>query len=526
MGKGAKNVRVKKSADRKKISEKIPKISRPEENLEQLMRQKEEIEALLSSLEDAYSEASILEEDYNDIKLKNEKKLEDTSKKIDILTRKQEAAKGPETRPSPQRLALARMTRPQVELPVIEEIEEEEPAAEEKPRKEKKERAVTSIGPSVSQEDLKQLEVDLAEKIKDMVEGIGAKVTEKDLLEMKNTFAKFEADIDKMKAQVEAVREGKKADEEKIQRVAEGVAEIRAMVYGREASVKDLEIRMEKTMDVLRRLEPEKIVMELGRRDKEMGNQNLRLTKIEETTKEFGEMLKKIETLLRNVGSLEHVINVSNEASEKLMVMENIQRSNQKMLDKIQGIYAELSKRMEEFVLYRAKQDRVEDLMNDLMKNADELSTKAAYFITKDDLESFKASMQTATPSYSEPGESQSISSQKEEIEMLMKTIEDEFKSRAISKEEYEKMKNANLAKLKELENKAGKIPSPVPAPQKGIKPVKPAKTERKADEAKMTKETKSKNEMMLKDLEDTYKKGFISKEAYEKTKKMILGKR
>lgn len=520
MGKVAKNYRVKNIRKKKGVSEKTSKISQPDESLEQLMRHKEEIEALLSSLEDAYSEASILEEDYNDIKSKNEKKLEDINKKIDTLARKQEATIEPEVRPAPVRIA-----KPQVALPVIEEIEEEPspPAAEEKPKKEKKEKAVTSI----SQEDLKKLEVDLAEKIKDMVEGIGAKVTEKDLLEMKNTFAKFEAEIDRMKAQVEAVKEGKKSEEEKIQRVAEGVAEIRTMVYGREASAKEQEIRMEKTTDVLRRLEPEKIIMELSRRDKEIGNQNLRLTRIEETTKEFGEMLKKIERLLQNIGSLEHVINISNEASEKLMMMENIQRSNQKMLDKIQGIYAELSKRMEEFVLYRAKQDRIDDLMNDLMKSVDELSTKAAYFITKDDLEAFKASIQTAAPAYSEPGESHSFSSQKEEIELLLKTLEDEFKSRAISKEEYEKMKKANLAKLKELEDKTGKkLPPLPPAPEKEIKPLKPAKTERKTEGIKVTKETKSKNEMMLKDLEDTYKKGFISKEAYEKTKKMILGKR
>jgi hypothetical protein len=520
-------VRVKKRVE-KKISEKTPKISPPPESLDQLVHQKEEIEALLSSLEDAYSEASILEEDYNDIKLKNEKKLDDINKKIDVQSRKQQAERAPVIE-APAMKAPVAVARPQVRIPVIEESEEEiSPVVEEKPKKGKasKKDDDEENATIVSQEDLKKLEVDLAEKIKDMVEGIGAKVTEKDLLEMKNTFAKFEAEIDKMKAQVEAAKEGKRLDEEKIQRVAEGVAEIRTLVYGREASAKEQEIKMDKTADLIRKLEPEKIIMEIGRRDKEIGNQNLRMTKLEDTTKEFGEMLQRIEKLLLNIGSLEHVIKISNEASEKLMYMENIQRNNQKMFDKIQGIYAELSRRMEEFVLYKAKQDRVDDLMNDLMKNFDDINTKAAYFVTKEDLESFKSNLQSqfaaAAPS---SGRTDEASSQKEEIEMLIKTLDDEFKNRTISKDEYEKMKKANLAKLKELENGANK-PAPALPPAKEIRQEKPAKPVKKPDEPKLTKETKNRNDMMMKDLEDTYKKGFISKDAYERTKKMILGKR
>ncbi len=105
---------------------------------------------------------------------------------------------------------------------------------------------------------------------------------------------------------------------------------------------------------------------------------------------------------------------------------------------------------------------------------------------------------------------------------MLMKSLEEEFKGVAISKEEYEKMKNANLAKLKEIEGKIkeaekGKV---LGAIKEGKPEGKPKKIERG-----IPPEEKGKEEMLLKDLEETFKKGFISKEAYEKTKKMILRK-
>ena len=488
----------------------------PSESLDSLLHQKEEIEALLSSLEDAYSEAAILEDDYNDIKSKNEKKLEEISRKIDIVSSRQI----PKSEPAVKAPVISK-------LPVFEE--EEAPAASEEKPAEKPKRGKIKVEGGIGAEDLEKLEVDLAGKIKEMVEEIGTKVTEKDLLEMKSNFAKYEAEIDKMKAQVEAVREGKRLDEEKSQRVIEGLAELRTMVYSKEASSKEQEIRVEKVMDMIGKLEPEKISLEIGRRDKEISNLGLRASKLEETTKEFGEILRRIETLLRNIGSLEHVIRISSEASEKLMSMEDIQRSNQKMLDKIQGIYAELSKRMEEFMLYRAKQDRLEDLLNESMKSLDELTTRSAYFVTKDDLESFRAgvqsSIQSAQAAAMVSSGSSGMDSEKEEIEMLLKTLEDEFRSKVISKGEYEKMKNANMAKLREIEEKAKKSPQITPVKESKQPPVQEKKPEKKPAEKPERKE-KAKNDMLLKDLEDTFRKGLISKEAYEKTRKMILGKR
>jgi len=521
----AKKVRTKKKEPVKKISVKqtsvraLPKKAMPQESLEQLMRQKEEIEALLSSLEDAYSEASILEADYDDIKSKNEKKLGEINKKIEVLSKSQPES-APDEEPIP---TLARAARPRVEIPVIEETEEAPPAGT-RPKKDKKEKPSAAVG----QDDIEKLQIDLAEKIKQMVEDIGAKVTDKDLMEMRNSFAKFDAEVDKMKAQVEAVKESRRVDDDKIQRIVEGLAEVRTMLYGREASTKEQEIKTEKMIDIMGKLEPEKILLEMGKRDKEISNQALRVNKLEETSREFGEMLKRIEMLLRNIGSLEHVIKISTEASQKMMEMQNIQRSSQKMSDKIQGMYAELSKRMEEFMLYRAKQDRVDDMLNDVLKNLDELNTKVAYFVTKDDMDSFRVSMQSsiaAASAYSPSGVSDETASQKEEIGMLLKTLEDEFKSRIISKEEYEKMRNANLAKLKDLGVKGDARPVPLPPVKAAKEKAAPVKAE-KAKEPVLTKEVKSRNEMLLKDLEDTYKKGFISKEAYEKTKKMILGKR
>lgn len=537
MGKKVKRGSTENKPKKKDSGKKVSAVPAAGESLEKLIQQKEEIQALLSSLEDAYSEATILEDDYNEIKSKNTKRLEEIEKKIETLKSKEAGtpAKGPSPAPPEPRAALKPSREaPPEEIPaaIPSEPETAPPiVVEEKPKKESpKKTKAKEEKEHVSPDDLKNLELELADKVKEMVEEIGTKLNEKDVLEIKNNFAKSETEIEKMKALVESIKESRKISDEKIQRVVEGLAEIRTMVYGREASTKEQEIKFEKVMDIMNKLEPEKLMMELSKRDKEMSDQKLRMDKLEETTKEFGEMFKRIEKLLKDIGSLENVVKVSNEASEKLMSMQNIETSNRKMLDKIQGIYAELSKRMEEFMLYKAKQSRIEDLVNELLKNLDSVNTKMDFFVTKEDMESFKASVQaSAAPAEATPGVS---SEEKEEVEMLMKSLEEEFKSGVISKEDYEKMKNANLEKLKNMESvKAEGAPVPAaPAPPakeekgeggKGKKEVEPAKEEK----PERTKESGEREDMLLKDLEETFKKGFISKKAYEKTRKMILGK-
>jgi len=500
MGRKAKKSSVKKR--KKGVSGKRHVDVLPQETIGQLLNQKEEIEALLASLEDAYNEATILEEDYEDIKKKNLKRLEEINRKIEMLKSK------PASAPAPVIPASRSAATPPVTTPAA------APKPEITPRVvvEKKKKEVKHVSP----EDLKKLEEEISERFRSMVEEVGARVTEKDVVEIKSTFTKFETEIERMKAMMEALKEGKKVLDEKIQRVTEGLAEIRTMVYGREATAKEWEVKIEKIMDVMNRLEPEKLIVELGKRDKEINDINLKITKLEETNKEFGEMLRRIEKIMRDIGSLENVVKISNEASEKLMNMQTIERNNQKMLEKIQGIYAELSKRMEEFMLYRAKQDRMEDLLNDVLKNLDDINTKIAHFVTKEDLESLRMGMGTAPLSATEEGEDLNI--QKEEIKTLLKSIEEEFRSGVITKEEYEKAKKANLEKLKEIEKRMTGAENKGGAGEEKPAPVKPVPEEK-------TPERKEREEALLKDLEETFKKGFISKEAYEKTKKMILGK-
>ncbi len=497
----------------KGIKKKTPEAG-DKESLEHLLHQKEEIETLLTSLEDAYSEASIMEEDYQHVKKKNEERLAEINKKIEKLK-----AKGVKEKPKPAAPPPTPAVAPPA-APVMVVKEEKKPPK--KPKEEKK-----------FQKLMEDFETKITGKIKDVVAAAKAEESSKDVTDVRARVEKFEIDVEKLKAVVETIKEGRKMVDEKVQRVTESMGELRSIIYQREASLKEEEVKIGKIMDSVSQVDPEKIVMEMKKRDREMSNQGMKIERMGRVIDALNETINRLKNVMVNIGSLESVINSSKKVAKNLQDMDTMKNNLEKSADRVQSIYAELSERMEEFLLYRTKQDRMEDLVNELMRSVDDMNTKLSKFITRDDLEAFRQTFKPAGGA-EEAGKDvvNELQIQKEEIKMFIKTLEDEYKNKRMSKEEFEKAKQANLDKLNEIEIKikeAEAAPSaPAAAPEaKAEEPKTGTKAEEKPKieplPPKSPEVKKKRKEALLKDLEDTFKKGFISKEAYERTKKMIL---
>jgi len=515
-----------------KTRRKSPKGMTPKESLEHLLHQKEEIETLLSSLEDSYNEAAITDEDYEHVKEKNEEKLAEINKKIEKLR-----ASGTEEKTKPR--APAPAPAPVISAPVTPPAYTKRPAEVVKKVVKEVKKPVAKAAKAVERgEDIKNImkdmETKISESVRDVIEAAKVEESGKELKDIRVKLDRLEVDTEKLKAVVETIKEGRNVFDEKIQRVTDSVAELRSIVYQREAALKDQEVKVSKLLDAVSHVEPEKIAVEMKRRDKIVSEQGIKIEKMARTIETLNETMRRLRNVLANLGSLENVVKVSNTVNQTLQEMQTLRDNMEKSADRIQSIYVELSERMEEFLLYRTKQDRMEDLVNELMRNVDEMNTKLSKFVTRDDLEAFRQSIQASAGAPAGGGaDVDELQIQKEEIKMLLQTLEDEYRSKRISKEEYETAKKANMDKLDGIERKikeaeTGQASAPAgqmkpPSETSGITKEAGEKPEIKVPPPTSEKTKKERQEALLKDLEDTFKKGFISKDAYEKTKKMIL---
>ena len=491
----------------------------------ELIKRKEEIETLLASLEDEYREATVSEKSYKEIKHKNLEKLEEVKKRIEEM---QKAAEGHAFAPPPQTI----QAKVQTLEPSLEASEESET-------------------PTRTVEKSKPLSV------------VITPVTKEEFEEATKDLKKLMIDVEKMKTLVESIKEVRAGTEEKIQRLTESVGEIRSMAFQKEAEIGEIETKFEKLNEMVQELKPEKIARELGKRDKEIGTHEARLEKLEIKTEDVLKRTKEIQNILENIGNLENIINVSKNVAEKTAKIDKSVKEIERLSDKVEKLYVELSKKLEEFTIYKSKQDSMEELTQELVKTIDQINIKFDEYAKSEELASLRESITSIDKELETtkkrtsvvkalPPELQNLQKQKEEIEMLLSSVEEEYKNRGIPESEYQKIKETNLKKLEDVKKKIKKAWKKLKPPEEeGIPPLE-MKAEEKVEESILrevpstletkpepvesepvepkpievkqeTKKLKSKKERMIMELQELYTKGLITQSALERTKKMLM---
>jgi chromosome segregation ATPase len=546
---------------------------KPEEILADLQKQKEDIEILLSSLEEAYSEAGITEKQYKEVKIKNNKKLKDLEKKIKTIgikaeTEERKAKTDARKKAKEQPVAKEPKTvgdmiaAEQGQVPVSQPIEGESMpsvsetlSVPETPEPETPSQAAQKQDEKrFSSDDIKSM---LSRFIKEIKPG-GLEVLPK--------VEKMQIKLEKMGAFLDAVKDEKTSRDETIRRLTEEIGEIRSNVNALDRKASQQEIIINEVNTSISDLKPQRFVKFLRKEDMQMKMHDSRIQRLEDMNTLAIKRLTTIEDVLKKIGSLEKIADFGRDIAKRLVEIDNREKRIGRISDKIDSIFMELNKRLDEFMLYKAKQDTLDELSREMMKAVDEINTKIEKYAEKEDLDLLRDTLErriagVSTGAAASP-EAIKLREQKEEIEGLLDMLEEQFKKGDIKKEEYEKAKKVNTEriatiekKIQEVSNKQTTAPltGEEPSSWANIEPEQPAepaegaaKTSKPTDAAKMTdkpgssvtpkpseapaaktraKPPKDREEKMIKDLEESYSKGEISKAVFEQVRRKLLKK-
>jgi predicted nucleic acid-binding Zn-ribbon protein/ElaB/YqjD/DUF883 family membrane-anchored ribosome-binding protein len=581
------------------------------DNLAELRKQKEDIEILLSTLEEAFRDASITEEHYNEVKGKNEKKLSELNEKIEKLEKPaQEPAKEAKSRspqekekpPEKKRRGRPRKPAktgtgkkpsppPAEPLPSTPPVTPENPPSgsggtpSETPAEPQSDysgipQPLTDVAGSENMEEVKPEKAPggvrtlepgtlkyTAEEVKEMLGKVLREIRPQGI-EVIPRVDKLEVQLEKVRAFLEAMKDERSGGKENIQRMTEEIGELRSTISGMDRKVSESDIKVSEISESIGDLRPQRFIKALEEEDKSIKMHDARLDKLDDLSSIIMKKLGQIEAVLKRLGSLEKIVNFSQEAAKRLLEIENREKRITRIADKIDGIFMELNKRLDEFALYKAKQDTLDELSQETMKSLDDMSTKLEKYAEKSDLELLKNTLESElvsikTSSGTSP-EVQKLQAQKTEIEGLIAMLDEQFKAGALPEADYKKTKDINLARIADIDKKisaarggkdlmlaAAKALSPEsseassPAPSaeswKSEKITAQKKTEeaesgpessetgKKEPEAKQQPARKEpvqedKDQGLLSELEDSLMKGLISREAFEKTKGLIGG--
>ncbi|MCK5372833.1 MAG: hypothetical protein KAJ20_00670, partial [Candidatus Aenigmarchaeota archaeon] len=285
---------------------------------------------------------------------------------------------------------------------------------------------------------------------------------------------KINIDLERIKANIDSIKEAKSSTDEKLQSMTENLAELRTTVFQREAGLKEQELKFTKVKELVDDIEPEKINKQFMKRDKFMSEMEIRIEKLEVKMNDLIKTAKHTDDLLKSIGGLENVANINHDITKKMEHINEKGKSVDHIFSKIEKMFVDMNKNLDDFNIYQTRQDNMNDVLEDTLKNVDQLGVKFNSYIDKKDMKTMQNNMDAlsekievmmgilkkAVP-FAEaeiPKDLQDLENQKEDIESLLSTLESEYKKKQISEIDYNKIKMKNEAYLDKIKEEISKI--------------------------------------------------------------------
>ena len=498
-------------------------VKKPEEILANLQKQKEDIEILLSSLEEAYSEAGITEKHYKEVKGKNQKKLKELENKIKTV----------QVRVDKQQKKDEKKTEKTIKTDA--KIKKELPLEEKKPKSvgdmiaaEQGEVPVAAAGegeaipgaptgvpgepaplgqetaaaPSTAKSGKPGDKRYDSQDIKDMLSRF-IKEIKPGGLEVLPKVEKMQVHLEKMQAFLDAIKDDKTSRDETMRRLTEEIGELRSSVNSLDRKSSQQEILVSEVNTAITDLKPQRFVKFLKKQDMQVKIHDTKIQRMDDLTTVITKRLSTVEEVLKKIGSLEKIADFGRDIAKRLIDIENREKRIGRISDKIDSIFMELNKRMDEFMLYKAKQDTLDELSREMMKAIDDMNTRIEKYAEKEDLDMLRDSRMASIATSAGPGASPEVlklNEQKEEIEGLLGMLEEQFKKGDLKEEEYNKAKTVNTERIESINKKieaAKKKVSAAPAVAgsgeeptswTGVEPAEPGPgSDEKVEETKLT---------------------------------------
>ncbi|HDI72959.1 MAG: hypothetical protein DRO76_01905 [Candidatus Altiarchaeales archaeon] len=195
-------------------------------------------------------------------------------------------------------------------------------------------------------------------------------------------------EIQKLWAQVKTLREMMRMNDERFQRLSEGIGDVRQRSLALERGLSSLEMETRKAIDLVNAVQPQKLMGEVKKEDIKV----MKLESRQEAFKKFldtlrGE-LKEIKSSISAFRGTEAVIKLSNEVRRDLKDMKRIQAVVSRDSEKVEDIFVQVQKRYDRFLELSDEFKSLEKRFDEVMKKANHFMIESRDFVKKEDIES------------------------------------------------------------------------------------------------------------------------------------------
>ena len=285
-------------------------------------------------------------------------------------------------------------------------------------------------------------------------------------------------DLEKIKAEVEGLREVKFSSDERIKELSESIGEIRSMLFQKDSLVKELEAKTKLLGDSINDVEPKKISKDFQKQEERIAQYEAKTEKIEsmyrdvlkkqEESQKILEGIKSVENLKTRIGEMENLVSKSIENKAEVDRLEA----------KTEKFYTEIEDKLRAFSKLKTDTEKIDDMTKEMIKSIDEINIKMAGFAKKEYVEGFKNIINDLVVSNKEKIEEKlkgieeslnvpteglvskisGLQKKRESVLNLINSLEEQYRRGALKRETFEEVRNKNEDLLKKIDDDVKKL--------------------------------------------------------------------
>ena len=190
------------------------------------------------------------------------------------------------------------------------------------------------------------------------------------------SIAKLTAKVEKVNALMNFLMESKKGDIEKIARVNEQIGELRSSITEREKQIKNLEADAIKSIELVKEVKPEKLLLEVSKVDAKTQTIQAKLNNYEKISNSIIEEIKDVKTRIKAFRGTEEVIKLNQEVKKELIEIKKIASTVDINTNKVENIFTNIQKESADLKNIKENSEKLEELFKDVRKEFDDLKSK------------------------------------------------------------------------------------------------------------------------------------------------------
>ncbi len=231
---------------------------------------------------------------------------------------------------------------------------------------------------------------------------------------------KLASEITKLNAGVEAFGEVRKSFSESFSRLNEQIGELRSMIFERDRSIQEIELKSVKAYDLVDSVHPEKISAMVQKEDAKIealkanleGNEAI----MNRVMDELGEMRKKI-NFFRGV---EEIVKLSEEVKKELIEIKKIESMVNIKVDRADTIYSEMKGKFQDVDSFNSSLREMKVAVEQNTKDVGFLKDKIGSLAEKSDLDKLISKVQRYVDALKDLEKKSSMSKDIDQLKTLL----------------------------------------------------------------------------------------------------------